>query len=127
KGRRVSLLAGFVLAGCNPNPTDGTEPTLAELSAPGVCRGTPSAFPDPELESLFESRLESYCLDPNAPPRTYEHAASTGVDDLCSELAEEQCRSLKQFGLRRLTTLRYIRDDGSPAAVNVVLSRFATT
>src|SRR5690606_6021237 len=98
----ASLLAGLFIVACDPPTSDSG----GSATALGACYRAPGAFVNPELSMLMEVRPEPYCLDPNAPPRTYEHPGG----NVCAELANPDCAALKRLGLRQVNILRYIHD-----------------
>jgi hypothetical protein len=103
----------------------GAAPPPVASSKPGVCAsggGTPG---DPPSAALFPRTSGDYCIDPNGETRAYGEGGSA-LDKACTELFDGECEVYKSYGLKRVVTLRYVDGKGSPAAVNVNLSRFDT-
>jgi hypothetical protein len=93
---------------------------------PGACVGGGGLPSDPATAGFFPRVIGDYCVDPNADARAYGEAAKGSLDDVCTELLDGECEVYKAYGLRRIVTLRYIDGAGSPGAVEVKLSRFAS-
>jgi hypothetical protein len=74
---------------------------------------------------FFPRAAGGYCVDPNGEVRAYGEAASGTLDEVCTQLFDGECEVYKGFGLKRVVTLRYVDGKGSPATVNINLSRFA--
>ncbi len=79
------------------------------------------------VSSAFFPRVAAgYCIDPNGDARTYGEAAKGTLETVCTELLDGECEVYKNFGLKRVVTVRYIDGAGSPGTVNVIASRFAS-
>ncbi len=66
-----------------------------------------------------------YCIDPYGETRAYGPTAPAPIEDVCAQLFGEQCERYQSHGLERVTTLRYVDDQGTPASVNATLLRFS--
>jgi hypothetical protein len=120
----------LVLLGCEkksvPEPERGAAPPPVESSKPGACAGGGGTVKDGVSASYFPRTAADYCLDPNGEARAYGDSAPASIDKVCTELFDGECEVYKGFGLQRVVTLRYVDGKGSPGAVNVNLSRFAS-
>ena len=127
--RTGPLLAAFVaLAACDKKDADtdrGAAPPPVASSKPGACSGGGGTVTDKTSAGFFPRAAGGYCIDPNGEVRAYGEGASGTLDEVCTQLFDGECEVYKGFGLKRVVTLRYIDGKGSPATVNVNLSRFA--
>lgn len=104
----------------------GAIPPPAPSATPGLCAsggGTPG---DPVSASYFPRTVADYCVDPHGDTRAYGAEAKSTLDDVCIQQLDGECEVYKSHGLRRLVTLRYADGKGSPGAVAITLSRFAS-
>lgn len=76
--------------------------------------------------AYFPRTAAGYCIDPNGDARTYGEAAKGTLETVCTELLDGECEVYKNYGLKRVVTLRYVDGAGSSGTVNVTASRFAT-
>jgi hypothetical protein len=104
----------------------GAPPPPIASSKPGACAGGGGTVKDAASAAFFPRVAADYCLDPNGEARAFGESAPNTLDAVCTELFDGECEVYKSFGLRRVVTLRYIDGKGSPGAVNVNLSRFAS-
>lgn len=128
-GCAVTLLALMGAASsCNKErPVErGAPPPPIASSKPGACASGGGTVKDTASAAFFPRTAADYCLDPNGDARAFGEGAPNTLDAVCTELFDGECEVYKSFGLRRVVTLRYIDGKGSPGAVNVNLSRFAT-
>ncbi|HEX3776093.1 MAG TPA: DUF6599 family protein [Polyangiaceae bacterium] len=108
-------------------PVDhGAAPPPIESSKPGACAAGGGTVKDATSAAFFPRTAGDYCIDPNSEARAFGENAPNSLDAVCTELFDGECEIYKGYGLRRVVTLRYIDGKGSPGAVNVNLSRFAT-
>ncbi|PIE05704.1 MAG: hypothetical protein CSA75_03380 [Sorangium cellulosum] len=56
----------------------------------------------------------------------YGANAKKKIDAICTEAFNGDCENYKSFGLQRVVTLRYVDGNGSPGAVDVVLSKYSS-
>ncbi len=124
------FLCCVALLGCDKKEglekEQGAAPPPIASTKPGACAGGGGKVADPVSAAFFPRVAGSYCVDPNGETRAFGEGASGSLDKVCTELFDGECEVYKQFGLQRVVTLRYIDGSGSPGAVNVNLSRFAT-
>ena len=128
--RHPWLLALALLPGCDKKPPPeadkGAAPPPIESSKPGTCAGGGGTVSDKISAPMFARTAGDYCVDPNGETRAYGENAPANVDKVCTELFDGECEVYKSFGLRRVVTLRYVDGKGSPGAVSVNLSHFAS-
>jgi hypothetical protein len=74
----------------------------------------------------FPRTVGDYCVDPHGDTRSYGADAKATLDDVCTQQLDGECEVYKSHGLRRVVTLRYVDGKGSPGAVAITLSRFAS-
>lgn len=125
----MALLLGVVAAGCKkaPGPDElGSAPPPAPSGRPGVCAQGGGVAHDPVSARFFPALASGYCIDPNGDARAYGEDAKGSLDDVCTQQLDGECEVYKSYGLRRLITLRYLDGGGSPGAVTITLSRFAS-
>jgi hypothetical protein len=125
---RKALFLLLPLLACDkkdPEAERGAAPPPIQSSAPGACAAGGGKLGDPVSAAFFPGTSAGYCVDPNGEVRAYGEKASGTVDQVCTELFDGECETYKSYGLKRVVTLRYIDGRGSPASVNVNLSRFA--
>lgn len=104
----------------------GAAPPPIASSKPGACASGGGTVKDSASAPFFPRTAADYCIDPNSEARAFGESAPNTLDAVCTELFDGECEVYKSFGLRRVVTLRYIDGKGSPGAVNVNLSRFAS-
>lgn len=129
--RRFPVLALFALslASCKKSHDAeevGAAPPPVASSKPGVCASGGGVPGDPASAAFFPRVVSGYCVDPHGDTRAYGEGAKNTLDDVCTQQLDGECEVYKAHGLRRVVTLRYVDDGGSPGAVAVTLSRFAT-
>lgn len=105
-------------------PVQGEVPPPLVTAQEGVCGQGASPEEDLELKALSLGALGGYCEDPHAEFRAYGDGAKAPLDDVCLQLFNGECEVYKSYGLLRVNTGRYIHASGSPAAVNLYVSRF---
>jgi hypothetical protein len=104
----------------------GAAPPPIASSKPGACASGGGTVKDATSAAFFPRTAAAYCIDPNGEARAFGESAPNSLDAVCTELFDGECEVYKSYGLRRVVTLRYIDGNGSPGAVNVNLSRFAS-
>lgn len=126
----VVALASLALLQCSKKhkatAEHGAPPPPIESSKPGACASGGGKVSDPVSAAFFPRRAGGYCIDPNGRASAYGQDAKGTLDQVCTQLFDGECEVYKSYGLKRVVTLRYIDGKGSPGAVNVNLSRFAT-
>lgn len=104
----------------------GAAPPPIASSKPGACASGGGTVKDSASAGFFPRSAADYCVDPNSEARAFGENSPNGLDAVCTELFDGECEVYKSYGLRRVVTLRYIDGKGSPGAINVNLSRFAS-
>lgn len=123
----TAVVALSVAVACNDKTdVEGSAPPPMQSSVPGACASGGGKVSDAKTAAFFPGVSGEYCVDPNNPSRSYGEAAQTSLDKACTELLDGECENYKQHGLKRVVTVRYIDGQGSPGAVNINLSEFAT-
>jgi hypothetical protein len=126
----VALICSAWLAlGCSKKAEkveQGSAPPPVASSKPGACAGGGGTVTDSVSAAYFPRLAGSYCIDPNGDARTYGEAAKGTLETVCTELLDGECEVYKNYGLKRVVTLRYVDGAGSPGSVNVTASRFAS-
>lgn len=105
----------------------GSAPPPVASSKPGVCASGGGTVSDAISAPFFPRVAAGYCIDPNGEARTFGEAAKGTLETVCTELLDGECEVYKNYGLKRVVTLRYVDGAGSSGTVNVTASRFATT
>jgi hypothetical protein len=125
-----ALLLALGLTHCDKKPTPeadrGAAPPPIQSSRPGACASGGGTVKDKVSAGYFPRNAGGYCVDPNGEARAYGESAPADIDKVCTELFDGECETYKEFGLKRVVTLRYIDGKGSPGAVNVNLSHFGS-
>ena len=103
----------------------GSAPPPVASSKPGACASGGGTVSDAVSSAYFPKLAGNYCIDPNGDARTYGEAAKGSLETVCTELLDGECEVYKNYGLKRVVTLRYVDGAGSPGTVNVTTSRFA--
>ena len=104
----------------------GSAPPPVASSKPGACTSGGGSVSDAASSAYFPKLAGAYCIDPNGDARTYGEAAKGTLETVCTELLDGECEVYKNYGLKRVVTLRYVDGAGTPGTVNVIASRFAT-
>jgi len=120
-GSKVSAKSG------NPDVVqEGSAPPPIASSKPGACTRGGGSVTDALSSAFFPKLAGGYCIDPNGDARTYGEGAKGTLETVCTELLDGECEVYKNYGLKRVVTLRYVDGAGSPGSVNVTVSRFAS-
>lgn len=126
--RLVVLGLAFVAAaGCRSRQEQGQAPPeviTAGVTGVAVCTGAASEFTHTDLRPVLTPKVADFCIDPNSAPRAYGQDGEGSMDEVCTELFNGECELYKSYGLVRVTTVRFVRNDGSPAMVSANVSRF---
>lgn len=118
-----------LFAGCSKQDSrveQGSAPPPVASSKPGACASGGGTVSDTVSSGFFPRVAGSYCIDPNGDARTYGEGAKGTLETVCTELLDGECEVYKNYGLKRVVTLRYVDGAGSPGTVNVIASRFAS-
>jgi len=126
---RVLVLAaslGLVCACKGEEPRGSAPPPPPAAPKPAACAAGGGTLSDAQSAPFFPRTSGGYCLDPNGGDKTYGEGASLPIDKIC-DMFDGECEIYKSFGVRRVVELRYVDGNGSPATIDVHLSKFATT
>ena len=123
----VALLA---LAACNKGDErqarrEGAPPP-PPAAKPAACAGGGGKIADAASAPFFPTSSGGFCIDPNGGDKAYGEGAALPIDRIC-DLFDGECEIYKGYGVRRVLQARYVDGAGTPATVDVNLSRFATT
>lgn len=121
----LALAAGGYGCGRDEDKRGSPPPPVAS-SKPQACAGGGGKLTDAASAPFFPAQSGGYCLDPNGGDKAMGEQASLPIDKIC-DLFDGECEIYKGFGVRRVTELRYVDGAGSPATIDVHLSKFATS
>lgn len=126
---RLLVLAQIcmVACACRPRQEQGQAPPeviTANAASVALCAGAAAEFTHTDLRPVLTPRVADFCIDPNSAPRAYGQEGEGSMDEVCTELFNGECELYKSYGLVRVTTVRFVRNDGSPAMVSANVSRF---
>jgi hypothetical protein len=105
----------------------GSAPPPVASTKPGACASGGGTVSDAVSAAFFPRVAGNYCIDPNGDARTYGESAKGTLETVCTELLDGECEVYKNYGLKRVVTLRYVDGSGSSGTVNVTASRFASS
>ncbi|APR81859.1 Hypothetical protein A7982_07208 [Minicystis rosea] len=127
------LFAAFAtlsLAACSrgeEQPRRAPPPPPPKAAPAGACAAGGGKIADATTAPIFPASSGGFCLDPNGGEKTFGEAASLPLDNICTDLFDGECEIYKGYGVRRVVEARYVDGSGTPATVDVHLSKFATT
>jgi hypothetical protein len=125
----ITLASAALLCACpkkEEKAEQGSAPPPVASSKPGACASGGGTVTDAASAAFFPKLAANYCIDPNGEARSYGESAKGTLETVCTELLDGECEVYKNYGLKRVVTLRYVDGAGSPGTVNVIASRFAT-
>lgn len=106
-------------------------PPTAARPSPSAGGGDAASLCDHASESsdaftkdFFAARIGPYCLDPQTEVKTYGERARHTMDEVCTTAFDGECEVYKQFGLKRVVSLRYVEGSGRGSSVDIYLSEF---
>ncbi|MCC6556605.1 MAG: hypothetical protein IT372_26900 [Polyangiaceae bacterium] len=120
------MLALAALPGCKEDEPRRAPPPPAPSAAPGACAGGGGKIGDEASAPFFPRTSGGFCVDPNGAAKTFGEGGALPLDDIC-DMFDGECEIYKGFGVRRVVEARYVDGGGSPATIDVHLSKFATT
>lgn len=125
----LSLCLALSLSACSKDnpPNRGAPPPIASSNSEKRCSDGGGTVQDQALSPSFPRSINNFCVDPNGETRTFGEGSPKELDKICTEAFDGDCEIYKSFGLKRVSLFRYIDGTGSPASIDVVVSRFATT
>jgi hypothetical protein len=127
----AAALCALSLLGCKDKPEErrGPPPPSAAPSVSAASRSCdqgPNPVADPAMAAIFPRTLAGYCIDPMGEYRTFGEGSSKPLDAVCTEAFDGACEQYKSFGLKSVIEFHYAASSASPAAVEVVVSKFAS-
>jgi hypothetical protein len=81
---------------------------------------------DADAAPFFPATSVGFCLDPNGGAKAYGDDAALALERIC-DLFDGECEVYKRYGVRRVVEVRFVDGGGSPATIDIHLSRFAST
>jgi hypothetical protein len=127
------LAAAFILASltaCSNKSEEGRQgapPPPPPSAKPAACTGGGGKIADAQSAPFFPQTSSGFCLDPNGGEKTFGEGAALPLDHICTDVFDGECEIYKGFGVRRVVEARYVDGSGTPATIDVHLSKFATT
>jgi hypothetical protein len=124
-------LAGLPSTACNQSeePRRGAPPPPPSSAAkPGACTAGGGKIADAASAPFFPQSFAGggFCLDPNGGDRAFGEGATLPIDHIC-DLFDGECEIYKGYGVRRVVEARYVDGGGTPATIDVHLSKFGTS
>jgi hypothetical protein len=129
RARTTVWVLGALVGACRGGENgdeQGAAPPPIVAPKPGVCTSGGGESGDKPTSAYFPRVSGDYCLDPNGETRAYGEDAKGTLDEVCTQQFDGECEVYKSYGLERVVTLRYVDGKGSPGAVAVTLSRYAS-
>lgn len=123
----LSLIACVACNRSEEPPRRGPPPPPVKTAAPGACASGGGKMADAASAPFFPTVTSGYCLDPHGNDKTFGEAASLPLDNICTDVFDGECEIYKGFGVRRVVEARYVDGGGTPATIDVHLSKFATS
>ncbi len=123
-GPALGLLLG--LAACSKSEEPRREPPPPPPPARAATCASPGKVADVASAPFFPATSGGFCLDPNGGEKTFGDGASQPLDHIC-DLFDGECEIYKGYGARRVVNVRYVDGGGSPATVELYLTKFSTT
>jgi hypothetical protein len=119
----VLVAAGSV--GCKEEERRAPPPPAATSKA-ATCASGGGTIADATSAPFFPRTAGAFCLDPNSGEKTFGDGAALPLDQIC-DLFDGECEIYKGFNVRRVVEARYVDGGGTPATIDIHLSKFATT
>lgn len=117
------------VAGCDepapagrPVPSPTASPSTTSHASP--CAGKPK-LADPANAKYLPPTVGPFCLDPTGGDRAYGERSKESIEGLCAVI-DGDCEIYRQHGVRRVVEIRYVHGQGSPATIDLYLSKFAS-
>jgi hypothetical protein len=103
-----------------PLPSRASSPTTAKTANP--CAGKPR-LSEPANAQYLPAAVGPFCLDPTGSDRAYGEQAEAPIDGICN-VFDGDCEIYKQHGVQRVVEIRYVDGRGSPATIDLYLSKY---
>lgn len=129
------LLLSMVCAGCDdksktggaPPPPPSGAPSASSSAAPAaLCANGGGDLSDPLTANILPKSAGGYCVDPQGEIKTYGEKGKLSMDEVCTTAFDGECEVYKNFGLKRVVSVRYVDGAGKGGTVEVNLSRFSS-
>jgi len=114
------------LAGCRDKGAPPRREPPPPSEKPATCVGGGGKIADAVSAPLFPQGSGGFCLDPNGGEKTFGDSAAQPIDRIC-DLFDGECEIYLGYGARRVIEARYVDGSGSPATIDVHLSKFGTS
>jgi hypothetical protein len=121
----AALASGLVACSKREEPR-GSPPPPPPSAKPATCAGGGGKIGDTVSAPFFPQASGGFCLDPNGGEKTFGEAAGQPIDRIC-DLFDGECEIYLGYGVRRVVEARYVDGSGSPATIDVYLSKFGTS
>jgi hypothetical protein len=127
-----SLAAFAVLAvlssACSKSdePRQGSPPPPPPVAKPAACAGGGGKIADGASAPFFPQTAGGFCIDPNGGDKAFGEGGALPIEHAC-DLFDGECEVYKGYGVRRVVEARYVDGGGTPATIDVHLSKFGTT
>jgi len=122
-------LLSFPACSKSEEPRQGAPPPPPPTTKSAACTAGGGTIADPSSAPFFPQsfgeRLSGFCLDPNGGDKTFGEGALP-LERMC-DLFDGECEVYKGYGVRRVVEARYVDGGGTPATIDVHLSKFGTT
>ena len=126
--RTLAALATLSLAACDKpeDPRRGPPPPPPPTARPAACSNGGGKIADSASAPFFPQSAGGFCVDPNGGDKSFGESAALTIDHIC-DLFDGECEIYKGYGVRRVVEARYVDGGGTPATIDVHLSRFSST
>ena len=122
----AALSFAAIATGCKDAPREAPPgPPPPPAARPGACSGGGAQPKDTATAAYFPRTVAGFCLDPNSPEKNFGEGAQQPIESI-RDLFDGECEIYLGFNVRRVTELRYVDGAGSPATIDVHLSKFAS-
>jgi hypothetical protein len=121
--------ASVMLAACSKDESakgSPPPPPPAASAKADVCAKGGGTLADADAARFFPRTTNGFCLDPNGKGESFGEGASQPIDKIC-DLFDGECEIYRGFNVRRVTEIRYVDGKGTPATIDVHLSKFGTS
>jgi hypothetical protein len=116
--------------GCSSNEksqeSHRAPPPPVQSSKPGACADGGGTIADKESAPFLPKTTGAFCLDPNGGSKTFGEGAPLPIDKIC-DVFDGECEIYKGFHIQKLVEARYVDGAGTPATIDIHLSKFAST
>ncbi len=126
-----TALCSLALVSCKernppPAPPPGLSAPAGSAAPKAACASGGGTLADASLSAVFPRTVGGYCVDPNGETRMFGEGSPKGIDAVCTEAFNGDCELYKSFGLKSVTTFRYVDGAGGNGSVEVIVSRMGS-